>query len=161
MEDTTAEKVLHLLAGEWSGAGRGEYPTIEAFEYLDSIRFVIDDGRPTLFYESKTHHRHAGETEYQEAHWEAGFLRVVSDIEVELSDVQNAGRAEILKGIVELTPTGAIVRLQSAAFANDPRMVATSRTITVDGDTLHYTTDMHTTSVGELMFHVEATLSRQ
>ena len=153
--------LLHTLAGEWIGTGRGEYPTIEPVEYTDSIRFLIDETRPRLFYEQQAHFRPIGATEATGLHWEAGFLRVVSDSQVEVSNAQNNGRTEVLHGSCEQTPTGMIIRLESAFFGNDPRMLATTRVITVDGDAFHYIMEMNITSVNRLAMHLEATLRRR
>ena len=49
--------LLRILAGEWIGTGRGEYPTIPSVEYTDSIRFVLDETRPRLFYEQQAQFR--------------------------------------------------------------------------------------------------------
>ena len=35
------QDILHLLVSEWSGTGRGEFPTIEPFEYLETIHFSL------------------------------------------------------------------------------------------------------------------------
>lgn len=39
--------------GVWRGRGRGGYPTIEDFDYAQEVRFS-HDGRPFLFYESRS-----------------------------------------------------------------------------------------------------------
>jgi THAP4-like, heme-binding beta-barrel domain len=153
------QDLLRLLIGEWSGSGRGEFPTVEPFEYLETLTFA-GDHRPFLHYEEKTRRRSAGQTDYIPSHWESGFLRLLPDGEVELINTQGSGRLERLTGSLEGTETGLILRLQSTAFLNDPRMVETSRTITVDGNKMHYTQNMYTTAVPGPAHHVEATLNR-
>jgi hypothetical protein len=153
------QDLLRLLIGEWSGSGRGEFPTVEPFEYLETLIFA-GDHRPFLHYEERTKRRSAGQADYVPSHWESGFLRLLPDGEVELINTQGSGRLERLTGSLEGTETGLILRLQSTAFLNDPRMVETSRTITVDGNKLHYTQNMYTTAVPGPAHHVEATLNR-
>ena len=68
---------------------------------------------------------------------------------------------EVMKGAIEATTAGLVLRLHSTHFANDERMGAATRTITVTGDTLHYIMHMQTTKVLELTLHLEATLRRQ
>jgi hypothetical protein len=153
------QELLLLLIGEWSGTGRGEYPTIEPFEYLETISFAADH-RPFLHYEEKTKRRNAGQTDYVPSHWESGFLRLLANGEVELINTQGSGRLERLTGSLEQTETGLILRLKSTAFLNDPRMVETSRTITVEGNSMHYTQTMYTTAVSGPAHHVEARLDR-
>lgn len=153
------QDILSVLIGEWSGTGQGEFPTIEPFEYLETIRFSGDD-RPFLHYEQKTRRRRAGQPEYVSSHWESGFIRLLADEKVELINAQSGGRLEVLTGSLRQTEMGLILHLQSTAFLNDPRMLETSRTISVEGDTLHYTLTMRTTAVPGSASHVEATLSR-
>jgi nitrobindin-like protein len=156
-----SKDILHLLIGSWSGTGRGEFPTIEPFEYLETLHFTADDTRPLIHYEQKTQRRSAGQADYVPSHWESGFIRLLSDGQVELVNAQGSGRLERLTGSLEPTATGLILRLRSTAFLNDPRMLEASRTITVNGDTLHYTQDMRTTAISQSAHHVEATLSRR
>jgi hypothetical protein len=153
------QDLLHLLVGEWSGTGQGEFPTIEPFEYLETLTFAGDQ-RPFLHYEQKAQRRNAGQTDFIPSHWESGFLRLLPGGEVELVNAQGSGRLERLAGSLEATGTGLILRLQSTAFLNDPRMVETTRIITVEGDRLHYTQSMHTTAVPGPAQHVEARLKR-
>jgi hypothetical protein len=150
---------LRLLIGKWTGTGRGEFPTIEPFEYLETLTFA-GDHRPFVHYEETTQRRRAGQTEYVPSHWESGFLRLLPEGEVELINTQGSGRLERLAGSLEQTETGWILHLKSTAFLNDPRMVETSRTITIEGDDLHYSQTMHTTAIGGPAHHVEARLKR-
>ena len=153
------QDVLYLLAGEWSGTGRGEFPTIEPFEYLETLSFSGDQ-RPFLHYEQKAKRRNAGQTDYLPSHWESGFVRLLPNGDVELVNAQAGGRLERLTGSLEWIEAGLSLRLRSTAFLNDSRMVETSRTITVEGDHMHYTQTMHTTGVPGPAHHVEARLNR-
>lgn len=155
------QDLLHLLIGEWSGRGRGEFPTIEPFEYLETMSFATD-GRPFLHYEQQAKRRALlpGQTDYLPSHWESGFLRSLPTGEVELVNVQSSGRSERLIGLVEETEKGLVLDLHSTAFLNDPRMVETSRRITVEGNDMHYIQTMQTTAVSSPAHHVEARLKR-
>lgn len=153
------QDLLQLLVGEWTGTGRGEFPTIEPFEYLETITFSTD-GRPFLHYEQKTKRRNAGWTDYVASHWESGFIRLLPNEEVELINAQGSGRLERLTGSLEQTETGLILRLKSTAFLNDPRMVETWRIILLEENSMHYMQSMYTTAVPGLTHHVEARLNR-
>jgi hypothetical protein len=153
------QNILHLLIGEWSGLGRGEFPTIEPFEYLETLKFSADH-RPFVHYEQKTQRRNSPQADYIPSHWESGFIRLLPDGQVELINTQGSGRLERLIGSLEQTETGLILRLGSATFLNDARMIETKRTFTLNGDNLHYTQDMGTTAVPSAAHHVEATLKR-
>jgi hypothetical protein len=157
----TMNNLLKLLAGEWAGTGLGEYPTIASFEYLETLRFTLDETRPLLHYEQKTRRRNMGQTDFVPSHWETGFLSLLSDNQVEVANAQSGGRLEVLTGTIEPVPAGLVLHLQSSHFANDPRMQESSRTITVNGDRLHYTMHMQTNKVPHLALHLEATLERQ
>jgi len=151
--------ILHLLIGEWSGLGRGEFPTIEPFEYLETLKFSADH-RPFLHYEQRTQRRNSAQVDYIPSHWESGFIRLLPDGQVELINAQGGGRLERLVGSLEQTEMGLILRLGNATFLNDARMLETKRTFTLEGDILHYTQDMGTTAVLGITHHVEATLKR-
>lgn len=153
------QDILHLLVGDWTGTGRGEFPTIEPFEFLETLR-ISADHRPFLHYEQKAKRRNAGQIDYIPSHWESGFIRLLPDGQVELINAQASGRLERLTGSLEQTERGLILRLQSTAFLNDPRMLESSRTIIVEGDSLHYTQRMHTTAVPGTAHHVESRLNR-
>ena len=156
----TDQNILHILLGEWSGTGRGEFPTIESFEYSETLNFATD-GRPLLHYEQKTKRRPNGESDFVPSHWESGFIRLLPDGKIELTCAQNGGRLEKLTGSIEETATGLNLHLKSADFLNDARMLGTSRTITVEGECLNYTQNMHTNAVDALTFHIEAKLERK
>lgn len=153
--------LLQILAGDWSGAGTGEYPTIESFEYLETLRFTLNEAGTQLHYEQKTNRRNFGQTDYVQSHWETGFIRLLSDDQVEIANVQSGGRVEVLTGPIEAGPSGLVLALRSILLANDPRMQESTRRITVSGDTLHYVMHMQTTKVPQLALHLEATLQRQ
>lgn len=60
----TKSSLVKILSGEWSGAGTGEYPTIEPFEYQESLRFTPDETRPLIHYEQKTRRRNSEQAEF-------------------------------------------------------------------------------------------------
>jgi hypothetical protein len=153
--------LLRLLAGEWAGKGLGQYPTIESFEYLETLRFMLVEARPLLHYVQNTRRFDAEAADYVPSHWETGYLRWLEDNRVEMVNAQIGGRVEVMAGTIEAPAAGFVIRLRSSHFANDPRMQEATRTFTLEGDTLHYTMDMQTTKVPELALHVEAVLQRK
>ena len=153
------QELLNRLIGEWSGTGRGEYPTIESFEYIETLRFTSYNN-PFILYEQKTQRRNEGSSELLTSHWENGFIHALKSGEIQINNAQSGGRTEVLTGSLEETENGLVLRMQSTSFLNDPRMLGTSRVFTIDGDTLHYTMHMRTNSVPEMKFHLEARLQR-
>jgi hypothetical protein len=154
---------LACLLGEWAGEGRGEYPTIEPFGYLETVRFG-HVGKPFLAYTQVT--THAGTN--QPAHTEAGYWRcfpgdsgVPAHIEVVLS--HPSGITEILEGslradvddqvTIDLT-TSSVSRTHTAK-----QVTALARQLTITGDVLRYSVSM--AAVGQpLSHHLRAELRR-
>lgn len=153
--------LLQMLAGQWQGEGSGEYPTIASFEYKESLRFTIDEARPSLHYVQDTRRLNKELGAYVPSHWETGYLRWLAEDRVAMASAQFDGRVEVMEGTLEATAGGLVLRMRSTHFANDERMGAAQRTITVAGDTLHYIMHMQTTKVPEMTLHLEATLRRQ
>lgn len=145
------------LLGKWSGRGRGRYPTIDSFEYEEELRFVQDSERALIHYEQMTHLAGNGQPE----HWESGFIRVLDNGSVELSNSQNSGRVEVLSGAITAQDSFCL-ELSSVHFGNDPRMVQTHRKYVVIDDQLNYQIAMatNTTEKPLLQNHLKAELQR-
>lgn len=168
--------VAHLapLLGTWRGAGRGHYPTIEAFEYTEEVT-IGHVGKPFLAYNQRTKGADGAPL-----HAECGYWRPAGERGLELLIVHPSGIGELLVGEVTGTHYGLLVVLQAGAGAGDEddgsgnragtggrivlaptakRVDATERRISVDGDTMRY--EVHMAAVGEPMTpHLEATLQR-
>jgi len=158
-KSTTNSQLFDLLEGTWSGEGRGKYPTINSFDYHETLIFTRRDER-SLAYEQRTQKRYDGQTEYLVSHWENGFIRILENDELELVNAQSGGRSEVLVGNIEALETLIRIHFTSKLLTNDPRMISTTRTFDLNGDTLHYEMKMHTTKVNQLTHHVEITLQR-
>src|SRR5262245_4391205 len=100
---------LACLVGEWAGEGRGEYPTIEPFGYVEQVRFG-HVGKPFLAYTQVTTH---AETNLP-SHTEAGYWRcfpgdgggVPAHIEVVMA--HPSGICEILEGSLRADVDGRV-----------------------------------------------------
>ena len=103
--------VAHLapLLGTWRGAGRGDYPTIEAFEYTEEVT-IGHAGKPFLAYNQRT--KGADGTPL---HAECGYWRPAGERGLELLIVHPSGIAEILAGEVTGTHYGLLVVLAAGA----------------------------------------------
>ena len=163
--------VAHLapLLGTWRGGGRGDYPTIEAFEYSEEVT-IGHVGKPFLAYSQRTRG-----SDGAPLHAESGYLRPDGESGLELLVVHPSGIAEVLVGEVAETHFGLVVMLRAGAdslsgwagpegsrvvLAPTAKQVdATERRISVDGDAMRY--EVHMAAVGEPMtLHLEATLKR-
>ncbi len=145
---------LEFLVGTWRGRGRGDYPTIDGFDYLEEISFSTMP-KPFLAYQQRTKRADDG----QPLHAEAGFVRPVAD-GPELVICQPTGIVEAHRGQLD----GQRVVWDSHRVAMTPtaeshRVTDVRREVVVDGDELRY--ELHMGAVGHpLQLHLRATLHR-
>ena len=150
-EDLTA---IAFLIGDWVGGGRGEYPTIEPFEWREQTRFW-HVGRPALVYLQRTKDAATGEPR----HVESGFLRPGTQAgDFELIVAHSTGHAELAEGSV----TGSRLELASTSVVGSgtaKEVSAVSRTFELDGGVLR--TSLSMAAVGlQMTHHLEAELRR-
>lgn len=146
------------LLGTWTGRGHGEYPTIEPFDYDETVSFG-HAGKPFLTYEQRT--RHA--TDGRPLHAETGYWRVVhtgdGPVWLEVVLTHPTGLLEMLTG----TADGGDIHLVSTSVIHTPtakEVTAIERRIHVDGDVLRY--QVHMAAVGQPMtLHLSAELERR
>lgn len=144
---------LDFLLGTWSGRGRGEYPTIEPFDYVETVT-VAHVGKPFLVYAQRTFHPKDG----RPLHAETGYLRLPRPGWAELVVAHPTGVVEVSEGSVE----GSTLRLGSRVVActgSAKPVVAIERELEVRGDRLTYHLQM--AAVGQrLTPHLVAELRR-
>jgi hypothetical protein len=149
--------VLAPLLGTWEGRGSGEYPTIDDFDYVESITFA-HVGKPFVSYVQRTKHPESG----LPMHTESGYLRVPAAGSIEIVMAQPTGLAEIYEGAVVGGEVPLVIDVHSSSIASTAtakEVSITERTISVSGDELRYTFRM--AAVGEpLGHHLSATLHR-
>jgi len=150
---------LSKLHGSWKGKGRGEFPTIDSFEYEEHLHFEVNLAYPLIHYEQKT----TLLPNQEPSHWETGFIRVLDDGTIEIANSQDSGRVEVLQGeISNLVDAGYKMEFASIALANDPRMIKTKRVFKVTDDTLEYHQSMTTNTTEEVIMlpHLYAKLTK-
>lgn len=152
--------VAHLapLLGEWSGTGHGTYPTVDPFDYDETVCFE-HVGKPFLAYRQRTRLVPSGEP----SHAEAGYLRPAGPTGVELVLAQPSGVVEVDEGTVATTDGGLRLVLRSMLVGlttTAKEVTAVERTLTVEGDVLRTTVAM--AAVGRpLTPHLVAELRRR
>ncbi|MGH9116475.1 MAG: FABP family protein [Acidimicrobiales bacterium] len=147
--------VLAALKGSWQGGGKGHYPTIKPFAYVEEFSITPVPGRPVAAWVSRT--RDAGNAEPR--HSETGFLRVV-DHGVELVVAHSFGVVEVATGGFDAD--AGLLTLSSVTVAGAPSAKHIDhivRVYRIEGDTVHYDVSMAAVGV-DLTHHLSADLSR-
>ncbi len=139
--------------GTWSGRGRGEYPTIEPFEYDETIT-LGHAGKPLMAYTQRTTAPDGGRS----LHAESGFWRRGETGTVELLVAHASGHLELAEGA--WTPSELAVRSTAVVGSSSAKsVVAIERIFRLDGDSITY--DLAMAAVGVPMTqHLHAELHR-
>ena len=154
---------LASLVGMWRGEGQANFPTISAVRYTEELLFQSNAFEPLLHYIQKTWIKSSGPDNSEPLHWESGFMRPLENGLIEISNAQNNGRVEVLRGEIDIDSQheGTFILLfENVCFGNDDRMRQARRKFILEDDVLQYVVEMATNKVPDLQRHLEATLKR-
>ena len=149
---------LAWMIGTWRGKGRGEYPTIEPFEYAHEIVFN-HDGRPFMNYYSRSWIIDAEGEIIRPAASEAGFWRVKENNVLEVVISHNTGISEGWVGQFD-GPKIQLVMDQGYSAPTAKIVTAGVRLYGLVAGELFYAYDMAAEGQ-ELQAHIWSTLERQ
>lgn len=150
---TTSHVPLLFLVGTWVGEGRGEYPTIESFDYGEEMVFE-HPGRPVVSLRQRAWIL----ADNRPSHTETGFLRATEDGHVESLISQGNGIVQVQEGTVR----GQTLELASTVIGRSStakEVAEVTRTFEVIGDELRYEMAMAAMGV-PLTHHLSAVLHR-
>lgn len=102
-ESSVPDELVRLswLLGDWEGTGRGHYPGIDDFSFVQQAEFR-NDGRPFISYVSRSWSLNDDGTVGKPLATESGFWRLPTPDVVELVLVHATGIAEIWAGLNEV-----------------------------------------------------------
>jgi hypothetical protein len=151
------------LLGTWSGRGSGEYPSIEPFDYAETVTFT-HVGKPFLRYEQRTRKVESDGSLGSPLHTEAGYWRFPETGRVEVVLSHPTGITEIAEGTLVTLQDGAIavsIATASIGLSSTAKPVsAVERKFRLSGDTLEYQARMAAMGL-TLQHHLAAILHRQ
>ena len=151
---------LAWLIGTWAGNGRGDYPTIEPFNFGQEVIFQ-QDGRPFIHYMSRSWLTDDSGEKIREAAQETGFIRPQEGGQIEMVMAHMTGFVEIWHGeLHEERPSFEITTDAVARTGTAKEYTAGKRMYGYVEGKLMYAFDM--AAMGQpLQPHTHAVLQRQ
>jgi hypothetical protein len=149
------------LVGTWSGQGHGDYPTIDAFDYAETVSFA-HVGKPFLAYAQRTRAVLPDGSFGSALHAETGYWRFPAPGRVEVVLSHPTGIAEVEEGTIELFDGVIVVELASTHVTRpSSAKLVTGIERTFRFDAIELTYEVRMAAVGlPLQHHLAARLVR-
>ena len=149
------------LVGTWTGRGHGHYPTIDDFDYLETVTFG-HVGKPFLSYVQRTQALRPDGTPGPPMHAESGYWRFPSPGRVEVVVSHPTGINEIEEGTIGVRDDAIVFELVATQVVCSPTaksVTAVERTFRLVDDSLTYAVRMAAVGL-PLQDHLSAQLHR-
>ncbi len=147
-----------FLLGTWTGSGRGEYPTIEPFEYTEAVTFD-HVGKPFLAYTQRTRSIATNMPMHAESgYWRfpvPGLVEVVLSHPTGITEIEQGTITTDLSGVIVIELVSKVISMTTTAKT----VTALERSIRIDGDVLDYQVSMAAVGL-PLQHHLAARLVR-
>lgn len=145
---------LETLVGTWRGEGKGQYPSIDDFDYSEELSFW-HTGRPWLGFLQRTWSPESGAP----MHSESGYWRPQADGRLEVVIAHAFGIVEVLEGTITRS-TVDLVSKELRSTTSAKQVTALTRTYEIADGTLAYSVSM---AYGDhpLQHHLGARLNKE
>ncbi|EFA79431.1 p22-like superoxide-generating NADPH oxidase light subunit [Heterostelium album PN500] len=152
---------LSFINGEWSGNGKGIYPTIKSFEYTEVLKFTFN-GKQIEYNQTSNNVANGGLM-----HFESGFIRVLPTGKIELNVVQSSGVADHYEGTLDnsgdkQTLFFKMTGISRTPTAKSPHVTNATRRFTItNGNEMNVYFEMATTTHPDLVEHLNSNLKKK
>jgi hypothetical protein len=152
---------MRRLVGTWRGRGRGVYPGVQPFSYVEETSFVAAEDWAMVHVVQKTWRDSGDGVRGAGLHLETGLVIARDDGSLVYSCAQDSGRTEVMVATPEATQDGQLhLRWETTAHGNDPRLVKMGRDFWVSDAAFVYKAYLSTVRTPEYRQHLECRLER-
>jgi hypothetical protein len=147
--------------GEWRGTGRGSYPDVAPFSYLEETVLALEPGWGMVRVTKRTWLDLGGGARGEPQHLEQGLIILRADGILEYGCAQDSGRIESMRGVAQLASSGGVeINWVTTSHGNDSRLARMGRAGQLDDDRFTYQAFLSTVLWPDYRQHLGASLER-